>query len=248
MVEWRDKGLLLKVRPYGDASLIAHFLTAEHGRFAGLVRGNRANRQVLQPGTLCELNWRSRLDDQLGFFDFEVESTIAPRILDDPIRLTALLATVGLLDRTLAEREPAPGPFQAFQVWLETLETEIWGQTLVYLELGLLGHLGYGLRLEACTVTGATENLAYVSPKSGAAVSEEGAGPYRDKLLTLPPFLTQKTGKSETSTEQQMIDGLNLTGYFLHHRVFAVTNAGLPGDRQSLVEKIAREAGIVFGG
>ncbi|MGB0844396.1 MAG: DNA repair protein RecO [Alphaproteobacteria bacterium] len=235
MAEWRDKGILLKARPYGDSAWIVHFLTQDHGRFAGLVRGGQETKRQLQPGSTCDLQWVSRLEDQLGMFRVETEHAVAPRVLDDPLRLHALITTLNLLDKTLPEREPATGLFFATSVWTKLLEEQVWGETLVKLELGLLAYLGYGLELEKCAVTGATENLTSVSPRTGAAVCAEVAAPYAGKLLPLPAFLIDRSADGGV---EAVIDGLNLTGYFLHNRVFAVTNTGLPSDRVKLVEKL----------
>ena len=98
-------------------------------------------------------------------------------------------------------------------------------------ELGLLGALGFGLDLDSCAATGETENLIYVSPKSGRAVSAEAGAPYADKMLPLPEFLIgPKTGSGRPG-KTDIRAGLHLTGHFLQHHVLAASDKELPAAR-----------------
>jgi DNA repair protein RecO (recombination protein O) len=58
---------------------------------------------------------------------------------------------------------------------------------------------------------GSAENLLYVSPRSGRAVSAQGAAEYRDRLFPLPPFLRDGGAGSWAD----IFDGLRITGHFL---------------------------------
>jgi DNA repair protein RecO (recombination protein O) len=82
-------------------------------------------------------------------------------------------------------------------------------------ELDLLTSLGFGLDLTRCAATGDTADLAYVSPKSGRAVSRAAGHGYRDRLLPLPSFLISQA-KPE---REDVLAGLRLTGYFLDRHV-----------------------------
>ncbi|MBM3650986.1 MAG: DNA repair protein RecO, partial [Alphaproteobacteria bacterium] len=148
-----------------------------------------------------------------------------------------LAAACAVVDAALPEREPHPAMFDGFSAFLSALGHEGWPVLYVRLELGLLQELGFGLDLGRCAATGATEDLAYVSPKTGRAVSREAAEPYKDKLLALPAFLS--TGGLPADTEA-LRQGLDLTGYFLERHVFWSHNKPLPAARARFMETLQR--------
>ncbi len=136
----------------------------------------------------------------------------------------------------LPEREPHPGAFFAFETLCETLVIpEIWPAVYVRFEAGLLQELGFGLDLTRCAVTGSLDDLAYVSPRTGRAVSRDAGAPYAERLLRLPPFLLSSQGGLD---EGDIGAGLDLTGHFLETFVFAVMNRPLPPARVWLIERL----------
>src|SRR5579864_5373083 len=218
-MDWRDTGFVLTARRHGENGVIAELLTAEHGRHAGLVRGGQSpkRRALLQPGNLVAASWRGRLEEHLGAFDIELIRAHAATLIDDADKLAALSSAAALIALALPEREPHGDVYQGFAGLIEALDSRDWARRYVTRECTLLGALGYGLDLTSCAATGANDDLAYVSPRSGRAVSRSAGMPYHDKLLALPDFLWRDTPPDRTD----IVAGLALTGHFLHHHLLA---------------------------
>ncbi len=237
-MEWRDEGVLLSMRPHGETSAIIEVLTAAHGRHAGVVRGGASRKMAatLQPGTQLQLVWRARLDDHIGSFTVEPLRSRA-HVLGDRLALSGLMAICALLRAALPEREPHPALWAETLPLLDALGVAGWTTTYLRWELRLLEELGFGLDLTACAVTGATEGLVYVSPKSGRAVSVKGAGDWADRLLPLPAGLAG----DGAMTEAALVQGLRLTGFFLDRGLEPVLQGRpLPEARARLVDLITR--------
>ena len=239
-MEWREEGIILGLRRHGETSVIAEILTSARGRWLGLVRGGRSRtmRPVLQPGNLVLANWRARLEDHLGTFVVEPVSLRAGAIMADALQLAGL-ATLTALAHFLPEREPHPRICEAMGLVIERLDdADIWPALLVRWELGLLEELGFGLDLARCAVTGSSDDLIYVSPKTGRAVSRAAGQAYRDKLLALPPFL--RGSQASTPAVSDVIAGFALTGHFLTRHVFEPRETGEPQSRTWLIARLAQ--------
>jgi len=238
-MDWTDLGIVLAARHHGETGLVVNLLTAEHGRHAGFVPGgvSRRSRPTWQIGNVVEVNWRAKIADQLGNYSGELREAHAARAMDSATELAGLSSACALVDEALPEREPHPAMYDGFQAFLTVLGHEGWPAIYVRLELGLLQELGFGLDLEKCALTGTVEDLAYVSPKSGRAVSRTAAAPYAEKLLPLPAFLS--TGGLPAGPEE-LRQGLDLTGYFLERHVFWPHNKPLPPARVRLIESLQR--------
>jgi DNA repair protein RecO (recombination protein O) len=235
-MQWTDDAILLSLRRHGETSAVASLLTAAHGRHAGLARGGLAKtaRGALQPGNRLLVRWQARLAENLGALSWELEEATGTRWLDDPLRLAGLAAACAMADAVLPEREPHPGAFARLAALLQALAGGSWPGYFVQWELGLLAELGYGLDLSACAVTGGVDDLAFVSPKSGRAVSAAAAEPYRARLLPLPAFLLAGTA----ATPAEVMEGLALTGYFLERHVLGPQSRRLPAARSRLVDRL----------
>ena len=237
-MEWTGSGIVLAVRPHGETSAIVELLTEEQGRHAGLVRGGRSRttRPLLQPGNVVRAVWRARLADHLGNLSIEGEHLRAGEFMDDALALSGLNAACAIACAALPEREAHPEVFAAFHVFLDALgDPDVWPALYVRWEAGLLSDLGYGVDLRRCAVTGVTEGLTHVSPRSGRAVCAEEAEPYKDKLLVLPKFLRDpEAGVDEGDVE----NGLILTGFFLQRRVLWPTDRDLPESRQRMIDRL----------
>ncbi|MFV2034513.1 MAG: DNA repair protein RecO [Halocynthiibacter sp.] len=240
-MEWRDEGAVLAVRRHGETSVILEVFTEAHGRHAGVVRGGAGRRMtpVLQPGTQLSLTWRARLEDHLGAFTAEPIRSRAAAIMGDALALSGLNAVTALLCFALPEREAHPALYARSVTLLDLLaSTSAWPLAYLRWELALLEELGFGLDLSRCAVTGSQDDLAYVSPKSGRAVSVKGAGDWAEKLLPLPMCLI---GQGPVS-DAEIREGLTTTGYFLKARLApALGNKPLPGARQRLIDKLSRQ-------
>lgn len=259
-MDWRDTGFVLSTRRHGESALVAELLTRGHGRHAGLVRGGQSPRRraVLQPGNLVAAHWRARLAEHLGTFEIELVAAYAAGLLDDPGRLAALSAATALLAASLPEREAHPDVHDSFAALLTALagassgaafsaagpgtrsqrDSLGWAAAYVGWECALLAALGFGLDLGRCAATGSNQDLAYVSPRSGRAVSREAGRPYHDKLLPLPEFLWREAPAGPAD----VVAGLVLTRHFLLHHLFEPHGARLPEARERLVERLRRDA------
>ena len=239
-MDWRDEGALLAVRRHGETSSIIDVFTANHGRHAGVVRGGTSRKiaPILQPGAQLDVAWRARLEDHLGAYTVEPLKSRAALIMNDRLALAALNSLTALLVFALPEREPHKVLYQRTITVLDMLgETEAWPLAYLRWELSLLEDLGFGLDLASCAVTGSFDELIYVSPKSGRAVSRKGAGDWADKLLLLPPALL---GEGE-GPGSEIAEGLKTTGFFLRTRLAeALGNRPLPEARQRFVDVFSR--------
>jgi DNA repair protein RecO (recombination protein O) len=242
-MQWDDTGFVVGVRRHGESGLIVELLTREHGRHLGLARGGQSpkTRAVLQPGNEVQAVWRGRLSEHLGTISCELLHAHAARLIDDADRLAGLAAATALLSTTLPEREPHADVFAAFADLLAALDSaKDWPRHYVEWECGLLAALGFGLDLTQCAATGATTNLAYVSPRSGRAVSHEAGRRYHDKLLPLPAFLWRE---GVVADRQEIAAGLRLAEYFLLHHVLLPQGHNLPPARARLVQRMRQQAG-----
>ena len=239
-MEWRDRGTLLSVRRHGETSAIVEVFTAEHGRHAGVVRGGTSRKlaPILQPGALLDVTWRARLDAHIGTFTVELLRSRAADLMADRLTLAGLGAVTALLSFSLPEREPHPGLHSGTEALFDMIGVNpAWPLAYLRWELALLDALGFGLDLSACAVTGATEGLAYVSPKSGRAVSAGAAGAWADRLLPLPAALL---GEGQGAMPE-IAQGLTTTGYFLAARLApALGERPVPEARQRFVDLVAR--------
>jgi len=237
-MEWTDQGIVLSARRHGESSVILSLLTAGHGRHGGLVRGGSSRRQrgILEPGNLVTTTWRARLEDHLGSFTVELQRNPSAAWLDDPARLSALSAACVIADQTLPEREPSETVYEGLMRLFTAMEGPGWAAAYVEWELALLGELGFGLDLSECAATGQNDALAYVSPRSGRAVSSSAGEPYRDKLLKLPGFLIGQGAASAADVAA----GLALTGFFLDRHLFAPHKRRLPDPRERLAARLHR--------
>lgn len=238
MIDWRDEGFVIAVRPHGETSAILEVFTAGHGRHAGVVRGGASRKMaaILQPGSGLQLEWRARLDDHIGSYTVEPKRSRA-HLMADRLALAGLLSTCALLRTALPEREPHPQLWTETQALLDSIGNQGWTSAYLRWELRLLEELGFGLDLSSCAVTGASEGLAYVSPKTGRAVTRAAAGDWADRLIPLPPGLT---GEGLLDAEAVKA-GLRLTGYFLEQGLRPVLHERpMPEARSRLVDLLSR--------
>lgn len=241
-MEWIDEGIVLSARPHAENAAVVTLLTAEHGRHAGLVPGGqgRAARPVLQQGNRVKAKWRARLSEHLGNYTLDLAAAQAALWLDNPEIVALISSACAVTEASLPERQPMPGVYAGLATLFSLRDADLWAPVYIKWEMDLLKALGYGLDLSQCAASGETENLAYISPKTGRAVSKKAGEPYHDKLFPLPAFLL---GGGEWKAAD-IVAGLEMTGHFLSRHVFANPHSrlliprdgDLPQARQRLME------------
>jgi DNA repair protein RecO (recombination protein O) len=220
-------------------------LTRAHGRHLGLVRGGGASRgrAMLQPGNRVKLVWRARLAENLGVYTAELARARAADMFERRTSLAGLNAVSAVASAVLPEREPHEASFEGADALLDAIaghEFSDWGPLFVRWEMGLLDDLGFGLDLARCAATGSTDDLIYVSPKSGRAVSRTGGALYRERLLRLPAFLLGR--QAGEAGPDDLLAGLQLTEYFLERWVLSPHAKPMPRARRDLADLAARAA------
>ncbi|HTQ14690.1 MAG TPA: DNA repair protein RecO [Rhizomicrobium sp.] len=243
-MDWSDDAIVLSVRPHGETARILDVLSRAHGRHAGLVRGGASRKAaaVLQPGNSVQVHWRARLSEHLGNFTIEPLKARSGALMDHRAALAGLNAFTAISIAALPEREPHEPVFAAAEILLDAMmagDFALWAPLYVRWEAGLLENLGFGLDLSRCASTGTTDDLRYVSPKSGRAVSGAAGAPYRDKLFALPGFLLGSQNADPSPAE--IAAGLKLAGHFLLERVLLPHGRDMPGARIRL-DELARES------
>lgn len=239
-MQWTDEAIVLSVKPHGETAAVIELWTRTHGRHLGLVHGGRSRRlrPILQAGNHVDATWKARLADQLGHVTIEMRRAFAAETLDDAAALAAL-STLTTLTRLLPERDPHPNLYEITLFVLGFLnDATVWPALMVRWELALLDELGFGLDLSQCAATGSNDQLIYVSPRTGRAVSASAGEPYRDRLLPLPAFLTKK--RLGHVTEDDVRLGFALTGHFLETRILLPRGQSLPQPRSRLLAHLAQ--------
>jgi DNA repair protein RecO (recombination protein O) len=243
-MEWKDEGLVIARRHHGESAAIVSLLTREHGRHLGLVRGGTGRRAagLYEPGNLVRAVWRGRLAEHLGSYTCEPMQSFAARVIDDPLRLGALTSACAIVEVALPEREPHDALYAATLELLSHLEDDDWAMQYARWECQCLADLGFGLDLSHCALTGTAEDLAYVSPRSGRAVSRAAGQPYAEKLFSLPGFLT---GEGAGPVPLMAVLGaLEMTGHFLERNVLAASDKPVPQARIQFIDRLRRSVTI----
>lgn len=243
-MEWQDEAIVLSAARHGEADALLEVMTLSHGRARGFIKGglSRRNKANLQAGNKLIVTWRARLEENLGRFTVELLHSPLGLMLGDGMRLAALSAVTSVVATTMPERELHGGVFKGLAAVIGLMEHEdsslaAWGAALARFELGILKELGYGLDFSECAATGGKDNLIYVSPKSGCAVSAEGGAPYKERLLALPPFLL---GETAAPCANDVFDAMRLTGYFIERNIWGVRGKGQPAARERLMSSLVQ--------
>ena len=211
----------------------------------GVVKGGSSRKfaPILQVGAQLDLTWRARLQDHLGSFKVELVRARTVHAMSDRILAAGLTSVSTILSRVLPERQAYDNFYRTTEDLMDLLnQPVIWPMAYLRWELELLTVLGYGLDLSKCAVSGSTENLRYVSPRTGRAISEQAAGEWVPKLLHLPSIILEGSGNSDS-----IIDGLKLTGYFLTKKVFNELSVRSPvSERKRFVDLLTQKASSGF--
>lgn len=239
-MEWRDEGIILGTRRHGETSAIVEIMTRAHGRHLGVVRGGRSKRMqpMLQVGNHVALHWWARLDEHLGSYRIEPLNFSAARLIDLPVALFGIQLAAAHL-RLLPERDPHENLYETLQLLLEHCDAPFSaGELVLRFELILLEELGFGLDLKSCAATGATEDLIYVSPKSGRAVCRSAGAPWADRLLPMPQFVRNTRLRAENLDD--IYAAFRLTGFFFARHVWEPRGLGQPEARSGFIAALSR--------
>ncbi|WP_166294480.1 DNA repair protein RecO [Bradyrhizobium sp. 2S1] len=241
-MEWTDEGIVLGVRRHGESSAIVELLTRQHGRHLGLVRGGAGSRMrpLLQPGNSVTAVWRARLDEHLGMYVLEGTRLRAATLLASSHAVYGV-THLAALARLLPERDPHEDIYEMLQGTLDDFDDAgVAAVHLIRFELAMLTELGFGLDLDNCAATGETTDQVYVSPKSGGAVSRAAGEPWRDRLLPLPAFLREGEGGANSWSDQDLLDGFQVTGLFLLRHVLEPRGQGHSDARDGFINAVTR--------
>ena len=239
-MEWRDEGVVVSTRRHGESSAVVCLFTHEHGRHSGLARGisNKRNWGLYQLGNEVSASWRGRLGEHLGTLTCELTDARAARLIEDQKRLEALASVCSLLEAALPERHPYPELYSNTVDLLREFDANgCWLSALILWELQLLAELGFGLDLSSCALTGEKNNLAYVSPRTGRAVTSSAGSPYRDKLLVLPKFAVDSAFQNSVLSRNDIAAGLKLTGWFISRHLLSERKIKMPAARGRLAKR-----------
>lgn len=236
-MQWIDEGIILGSRKFGEQGALLEVFTHQHGRLVGMLPGGGSRKKTpfLQSGNSVQLTWRARLEEHMGTFQIEPLNVRSGTLFSSPLALHGCVALCALL-RSLPERDPHKDLFEEIISALDAMgDYDVSPFLFLRLELSFLSSVGFGLDLSECAATGTTENLIYVSPRTGRAVSSGAGEPYKDRLLHLPSFLIEKKGQDEEVMEKDLKKGFDLTGYFLKKCVFEPRGVDCPRERERFV-------------
>ena len=236
-MRWESNGLILNFSKYNEKSYILEIFTEEHGKHKGIIRGlhSKNKRSIIEPGNEVFATWSGRLETHLGNYNVEPIKLWSSHVLQFKDKLSAISSICSLISLTMAERQPNPIIYFSSKELIEIVASkrEDWIKEYVFWEMQLLSEIGYGLDLERCAVTSKSSDLVYVSPSSGRAVTNEGAGDFRNKLLPLPKFMTDFKANYDND---DIYNALNLTEFFFKKRFFLPNNLNFPQSRNRLKE------------
>ena len=227
-----DEGIIIKKKKYRESSLLISFFSLNHGINSGLVKGVlKKDFGTYEIGNKVYIKSSFRLDEQLWNCKFELIKNNSVNYFDNQNKLNTLLTICSIIDLSLPKNNPQIKIYNKTIDLIENLLSKDWVVKYIFWELFLLSELGYGLDLEKCVVSGKKENLIYVSPKSGKAVSKTEGEKYKNKLFNLPKFLIDKNVKPTNDSLKQAI---SLTGFFID-KFLKKNNKKLPFYRKNIL-------------
>lgn len=222
-----DYGIVLSATKFGDSSLLVKILSKDNGPVKGLVKGQKKNTTILQCGNMVHFTWTARLSEHLGLIAPTLEKAYPLLCFSEYHKILSISSLCSLIDSLIPDREISPDVFDKFKEYLDEIHSENWLQNYVMLELYILKKTGFGIDFERCSVTGTTDNITYISPKTGSAVSKDVGEPYKSRLFSIPPYFFE-TSENLRHSMQEVIDGLEITRYFLAKHFFAESLARVP--------------------
>lgn len=237
-MNWNDTAIILKYRALGENNLLVTVLCEHQGRMSGLLRHGNNKKQIgqIQPGNLVQVEWTGRLEDQLGYFQIEPLQTYGAHALSNRATLRALNTLTAMADSCLIEKYPVTALYHVSLVLLEHLDNhDLWPRLYLKWELGLLNELGFELDLTKCAASGQSDDLIYISPRTGRAISMIAGEPFKNKLLPLPKSLLVE---GENTEKSDLIAAFDVTEYFIVKEVFSGNQKKLPAARTRFIDRL----------
>lgn len=222
-------GILLAISPYGEYGNIATIYLQNCGIYKGFWQLNQRKHTGFNwgIGSSVMATWKAGNEDALGKFNLELIQSLPATILTNSTRLLILNATIELVTAKVPERIDIPIIYQFLDSYCRqsSLSHDILPTLAAYLlfKLQLLQELGFALEIHQCCHCNNTNAvLSYISPKSGRAVCNQCAAPYKNKLLGLPAFLLTNNPHACSNvsiTPQDIHIGFQLLQYFYQQRL-----------------------------
>jgi DNA repair protein RecO (recombination protein O) len=228
-----DTGIIISSYKFGDTALVVKILSQNHGVIKGLLKGQRRNHSTIQSGNLVHFTWSARLSEHLGMLSISLEKAYSLLNFSDYQKILSISSLCSLLDALLPEREEYSDIFEEFIAYMHNLSFDNWLQRYIMMELLILNRTGFGIDLEKCSVTGTSNNVTYISPKSGSAVSKDVGEPYKSRLFKIPAFFLEKENEmvqKQPTEMQEILEGLEITRYFFAKHFFTDSFAKLPSN------------------
>lgn len=240
---FEDEGIIIDVKPQGEKQAILTFFTQEHGLHKGIITVTKANSSYLQAGVIHKVTWTARLSEHLGSWQIDPIYTPIPFVLNNKLALLALTCACEFLSSVLPEREPHTLLYDYFEDLVKGFESHHWFHLYCYFECELVRSIAMPLNFSSCAATGTKEHLCFVSPKSGRAVSRDAAKGYENKLLPLPFFMVYPD-INHTPTIADIVQSLEMTGYFIDRFVLNHLNKPMPSLRSNFIKQL--EVGTIL--
>ncbi len=237
IVQFTDQGYIINLRRHGESSLILTVLTKSHGKVTGYAKNalTRKNLGIYQLGNLIEISAYARVDDNMLSLKTELVSPAAVNFLSDNAKLQALSSLCALSNTCMPELQDLERFYYYVDSFFNLIDEDNWLVHYSFFEFYLLEYLGISLDLSECSATGTTENLAYVSPKTGKAVCAEAGEPYKDRLFKYPRYILEC---HYHPGPEELADLLSMTEFFLYKNFFAAHGLKFPESRANLAEII----------
>jgi DNA repair protein RecO (recombination protein O) len=238
-VRWSEEGIVINTKRLGENQFIASALMKNKGKYLGVVPARSKSTPLFQPGTKMLLHWKARLAEHLGSWSGDLLFSPLAQVFENSLSLAALSSACTLIDISLPEREPHPDIYESFHKFIYALGTSSWFDGYFALEQALLKNAGMVFDLSCCAATGVKEDLVYLSPRTGRAVSREAGAPYHEKLLKLPSFLIPSPFERQASKDtEDMIKALDIMEVFLNRFILEVHHLKIPSARHRLKDKL----------
>ncbi len=240
-MQFVDDGYIVNMRKYGESSLILTILSKNHGKLTGFVKHclNKKNLGTFQLGNLVSVDVYSRLEENMPSFKVELITPYSVFFMKDAIKLQSLSAFCALVNVCMPERQDLESFYHYVENLFKQIDEENWLTYYSLFEFYLLDFLGVGLDLSECSATGVTENLEYVSPKTGKAVCAASGEAYKNRLFKFPHFVMDSHIQPN---KENIIDLLKMTEFFLRKNFFNSHNLKFPQSRANLAEIVSNMA------